>query len=118
VARCIDAALAAPPAAAFPALPDGDVWPELRELKQDLPPAPPFDAQAMLPKALADFVLDEADRLPCPPDYISAPLLVALGSVIGARCALKPKRRDDWLVTPNLFRWRSGRPRAQRRRPP
>jgi hypothetical protein len=23
--------------------------------------------------------------------------------VIGARCAIKPKRRDDWIVTPNLF---------------
>ncbi len=104
VAACIDVALAAPLAPAFPAQPEGSQdWPELRELKQDLPNAPPFDAQAMLPKALADFVLDEADRLPCPPDYIAAPLLVALGSVIGARSALKPKRRDDWLVTPNLF---------------
>lgn len=78
-------------------------WPEPRPIHADLPPAPEFDAHRLLPKLLADFVLDEADRMPCPPDFIAAALLVSLGSVIGARCALKPKRRDDWIVTPNLF---------------
>ena len=48
-------------------------------------------------------MLDEADRMPCSPDYVAAALIVGLGSVIGARCAIKPKRRDDWIVTPNLF---------------
>jgi len=48
-------------------------------------------------------VLDEADRMPCSPDYVAAALMVGLGAVIGARCAIKPKRRDDWIVTPNLF---------------
>ena len=78
-------------------------WPAPLEIKTDLPPAPPFDAKALLPATLADFVLDEADRMPCSPDYIAAALIVCLGSVIGARCAIKPKRRDDWIVTPNLF---------------
>lgn len=78
-------------------------WQQPREIKTELPPAPPFEAHVMLPKALADFVLDEADRMPCAPDYIGAALVVSLGAVIGARCGLKPKRRDDWLVTPNLF---------------
>jgi len=80
-----------------------ETWPEPSEIKTELPPAPEFDAHAMLPKSLADFVLDEADRMPCAPDYIAAALIVSLGSVIGARCAIKPKRRDDWIVTPNLF---------------
>ncbi|WP_423460391.1 YfjI family protein [Ottowia sp. VDI28] len=80
-----------------------ETWPTPREIKTDLPHAPEFDAEAMLPKALAEFVLDEADRMPCAPDYIAAALIVSLGSVIGARCAIKPKRRDDWIVTPNLF---------------
>jgi hypothetical protein len=78
-------------------------WPTPTEIKTDLPPAPEFDAKALLPKMLADFVLDEADRMPCSPDYIAAALIVCLGSVIGARCGIKPKRRDDWIVTPNLF---------------
>jgi hypothetical protein len=79
------------------------IWPEPKEIKTDLPPAPAFDAKTLLPATLADFVLDEADRMPCSPDYIAAALIVCLGSVIGARCGIKPKRRDDWIVTPNLF---------------
>ncbi|WP_051236920.1 YfjI family protein [Ottowia thiooxydans] len=78
-------------------------WPIPREIKNDLPPAPVFEAELMLPPVLASFVLDEADRMPCAPDYIAAALIVSLGSVIGALCAIKPKRRDDWIVTPNLF---------------
>jgi hypothetical protein len=78
-------------------------WAEPKEIKSDLPTAPPFDAKAMLPDTLANFVVDEADRMPCSPDYIAATLIVSAGSVIGARCAIKPKRRDDWIVTPNLF---------------
>ncbi|MBK7000943.1 MAG: DUF3987 domain-containing protein [Rhodoferax sp.] len=78
-------------------------WPEPREIKADLPAAPAFDVVALLPKMLADFVLDEADRMPCAPDFVASALLVSLGSVIGAKIALKPKRRDDWIVTPNLY---------------
>ena len=60
-------------------------WPQPADLKVELPPAPAFDAVALLPCQIADFVLDEADRMPCSPDYIAAALVVALGSVIGAR---------------------------------
>lgn len=80
-----------------------DRWPEPIEIVSELPLAPEFDAGVLLPKALADFVLDEADRMPCSPDYIAAALVVCLGSVIGAKCGLKPKRRDDWIVVPNLW---------------
>ena len=78
-------------------------WPQPQPIKTELPPAPPFDAKVLLPAQLADFVMDEADRMPCAPDYIAAALIVCLGSVIGARCVIKPKRRDDWIVAPNLF---------------
>lgn len=47
--------------------------------------------------------MDEADRMPCPPDFVAAAVIVGLSSVIGARCAIKPKRRDDWLIVPNLW---------------
>lgn len=105
VKACIEHAIDTPPSVADDV--EGSVqlsnWAEPKEIKSDLPLAPAFDAKAMLPEALADFVLDEADRIPCSPDYIAAALIVSAGSVIGARCAIKPKRRDDWIVTPNLF---------------
>jgi len=41
--------------------------------------------------------------MPCPPDFIAAAVMVTLGSVIGARCVIKPKRYDDWGVVPNLW---------------
>ena len=78
-------------------------WPDPAPLVIKLPPAPPLDAHALLPKVLADFVLDGADRMPCPPDFVAASLIVNLASVIGAGCAIKPKRRDDWILTPNLW---------------
>lgn len=91
-----------------------DDWPVPREIKTELPPAPPFDAKVLLPDTLANFVLDEADRMPCAPDYIAAALIVCLGSVIGARCGIKPKRHDDWIVTPNLFGGIVGDPSAKK----
>lgn len=78
-------------------------WQLPRPIESELLPVPTF-SEALLPKSLCDFVLDEADRMPCPPDYIAAAVVVALGSLIGASCAVKPKRRDDsWLVTANLW---------------
>lgn len=78
-------------------------WADPSPLTADLQPAPVFNAEVLLPEPLRAFVLDTADRMPCPPDFIAAPLIVALGSVIGARCGLKPKRKDDWLVPANLW---------------
>ena len=56
---------------------------------------PAFDADTLLPDALRAWIMDEAERMPCPPDFIAAAALVALGSIIGARCAIKPKGRDS-----------------------
>jgi hypothetical protein len=78
-------------------------WPELRPIVSKLPPAPEFNAGLLLPPALSSYVQDESDRMPCPPDYVGASLLVALGATIGSRCALKPKAKDDWLIAPNLW---------------
>lgn len=89
-------------------------WPTPRPIDVELPSAPRFDADALLPDVLKEFVLDEAWRMPCPPDYIAAPLLVAMGSVIGARAALKPKRHDDWIVTPNLYGGVVGEPSSKK----
>jgi phage/plasmid primase-like uncharacterized protein len=90
------------------------LWTALKEIKTDLPLAPIFDAMTLLPRVLADFVRDEADRMPCSPDYIAAALIVCLGSVIGARCGIKPKRFDDWIITPNLFGGAVGDPSTKK----
>lgn len=94
--------------------PANDAWPQPAEIKTEMLPAPAFDAQSLLPDALAAFVMDEAARMPCAPDYIAAALIVSLGSVVGAKCGLKPKRCDDWIVTPNLWGGAVGEPSAKK----
>jgi hypothetical protein len=89
-------------------------WSELKPIQSELLPVLPFTA-SLLPKSLADFVMDEASRMPCPPDYIAAAVVVALGSLIGAHCAVKPKKNDDsWLVTANLWGGVVGEPSAKK----
>ena len=89
-------------------------WQEPRPITAALHPVPAFDPEALLPDALRGWVMDEADRMPCPPDYIAAAALVALGSIIGARCAIKPKARDAWLIVPNLWGGIVGLPSAKK----
>lgn len=62
----------------------------------------PFNAD-LLPTVLREFVYDEADRMPAPVSFVAVSVLVALGSVIGASCGIKPKQKDDWLIVPNLW---------------
>lgn len=89
-------------------------WKELKPIKGELSPVPVFNPDALLPEALRDWVMDEADRMPCPPDYIAAAAVVELGAVIGARCAMKPKKNDDWLVVPNLWGGVVGHPTSKK----
>lgn len=78
-------------------------WGDPKPIRAELYPVPAFDPDTLLPAVLSEWVMDEADRMPASPDFIAAALIVALGSVIGARCAVKPKARDDWQIVPNLW---------------
>jgi hypothetical protein len=86
-----------------PDAPAGRLWGKPRPIRASLPPVPAFDAETLLPDALRAWIMDEAERMPCAPDFIAAAALVGLGAVIGARCAIKPKARDAWLIVPNLW---------------
>lgn len=80
-----------------------DDWPEPGVIKAALYPVPSFNSETLLPEALHDWVMDEANRMPCPPDFIASAVIVSLGAVIGAQCAIKPKSNDPWLIVPNLW---------------
>jgi putative DNA primase/helicase len=71
-------------------------------LPENLPPVPKFDYR-MLPNAFQGWVRDVAERMQIPPDFVAAPLMVAFAAVVGRRVGIRPKRRDDWLVVPNLW---------------
>ena len=92
----------------------GTAWPEPKPIQAALHPVPAFDPDTLLPEALRGWIMDEADRMPCPPDFIAVGALVALGAIIGARCAIKPKSRDSWLIVPNLWGGIVGLPSAKK----
>jgi phage/plasmid primase-like uncharacterized protein len=93
---------------------DPATWPTPNPIQANLHPVPAFDAATLLPESLRAWVMDEADRMPCPLDYIATAAIVSAGAVIGARCAIKPKSRDDWQVIPNIWGGVVGNPAAKK----
>jgi putative DNA primase/helicase len=84
-------------------------WPDPLPLPEGLPPVMPFDFD-VLPESLRDWIRDICERMQCPPDYCAATAIVAAGSMIGRKIAIRPKRHDDWQVVPNLYGVNVGRP--------
>jgi hypothetical protein len=84
-------------------------WPEPKPIGDGLLPVLPFSADFM-PPVIMDWVLDIAERKQCPPEYVAIPAIVALGSVLGDKVEIRPKRRDDWANLPNLWGIVIGRP--------
>lgn len=74
-----------------------------------LAPVMPFDP-AWLPESLRDWVIDIVERSQVPPDFPAIGAMVALASIVGRKVGIRPKRRDDWLVVPNLWGAAVGRP--------
>lgn len=83
------------------AKPQQDHWPDPVDLP-GLPPVPAF-REELLPDALRPWLSDVVERTQCPPEYPAVGAIVALASVIGRLCGLRPKCQDDWLVIANLW---------------
>ena len=81
----------------------GHEWGDPEPIEAPLHPVPVFDEDALLPDGLRDCVVDAAYRMCCPIEYVAAATLSIVSSVIGAHCAIRPKRADDWLIVPNLW---------------
>lgn len=74
---------------------------------QNLPPAlrpvPALDP-SHLPDAIRDAVVDLADRLQCPLDYLAVAMLSAAGAVVGNKVGIFPYANDEsWEVYPALW---------------
>jgi putative DNA primase/helicase len=82
-------------------------------LPSGLPPVDTFPLSS-LPDSFRGWITDVADRMQCPPDFVAIPAIVAAGSLIGRSVGIHPKRRDDWLVIPNLWGLIVGRPSAKK----
>ena len=89
-------------------------WPDPNPITGNLQPVPCFNAELLLPEPLRLWVMDEADRMPVSPDFVAATAIVALGSIIGAQCAIRPKAKDSWEVVPNLWGGVVGQPSSKK----
>lgn len=64
---------------------------------------PKLDA-SHLPDALKNAVVDLAERLQCPPDYLAVAMLSAAGAVVGNKVGIFPYANDEsWEVYPALW---------------
>lgn len=86
-----------------------DTWPQPDPLPNQLRNVQPFDLD-LLPGALRPWVADIVERMQCPPDFVAVTALSALGTVIGRRIGIRPKRQDDWSEYCNLWACVVGRP--------
>jgi hypothetical protein len=74
-----------------------------QELPPALRPVPPLNPNH-LPDAIKDAVVDLADRLQCPPDYLAVAMLSAAGAVVGNKVGIFPYANDEsWEVYPALW---------------
>jgi hypothetical protein len=88
----------------------GSDWPAPAPLPAGVPEVMPLDPD-IIPERFRPWVVDLAERMQIPPDYIAAAQVIAAGSLIGRQVAIQPKCQDsDWLVVPNLFGLVVGRP--------
>ena len=67
-----------------------------------LPDVLPFD-YSYLPDALRGYVKDISERMQCPPDFAAVGVMVMMATIIGRKVGIRPKRKDDWTVIPNLW---------------
>lgn len=91
------------------ARPAESTWPDPDPLPGGLLPVPEFDT-AMLPDAFRPWIEDIAERMQVPAEFAAVPAMIAAGSTIGNRMAIRPKAHDDWQEVPNLWGMIVGRP--------
>lgn len=56
-----------------------------------------------LPASIRDYTKDISERMQCPPDYAAVNVYVMLSAPIGCKIGIRPKRRDNWVVVPNIW---------------
>jgi hypothetical protein len=79
-----------------------EIWSDPIPLEDELLPVAPFDP-LLLPEPLRRYAEDVAESIQCPIDYIAVGLLTTFSSIIGAGCAIRPKKEGSWSVIPNLW---------------
>jgi hypothetical protein len=77
-------------------------WPDPVPLPHGLLPVTPFKYD-MLPEKVQGRVEDIVERMQCAPELVAIPTVVALGTVIGRKVAVRPKEKDSWDEVGNIW---------------
>ncbi len=86
---------------------------EPEPLPYGLAPVPDFVPE-LLPEALRPWVMDIAERVSCPADFVAVPAMLALATALGRKVGIRPQFHTDWTVVPNLWGLIVGRPGAMK----
>jgi hypothetical protein len=84
-------------------------WADPRPLHVGMRSVAPLRAE-IIPEPLRPWIVDEAQRMQCPLDFVASAAICMVSGVIGAGCSIRPKRLDSWAVVPNLWGGLIGRP--------
>lgn len=57
----------------------------------------------MLPNSYRHWLQDIAQRMQVPFEFVACSAISMSSAIVGTRCGVKPKEKDDWLVIPNLW---------------
>ena len=68
----------------------------------ELPEVRAFD-YSFLPNGIRGYVEDISERMQCQPDFAAVNTYVMLAAPIGCKIGIRPKRRDNWVIVPNLW---------------
>ncbi len=79
-----------------------DALPTPEPIRITLLPVPPLDPE-LIPAPFRGWIADTAYRMQCPIDFCAVGAIGILAAVVGAGIGIKPKRKDDWLIVPNLW---------------
>lgn len=77
-------------------------WPEPTPLPEALLAAPPM-TEDMLPRELAPWLTDIAERMCVPLDFVGIPAMVMLGALVGRKVCIRPEDHTDWNEAANLW---------------
>jgi putative DNA primase/helicase len=101
-------------APASPEPPQSADWPSTPlPIRVDLLPVPKLDPR-LIPGPFRDWLKDIARRGCFPLEYPTGAAVVGVSSVVGRQVGIRPKRRDDWLVVPNVWGGVVGPPGIQK----
>ncbi len=68
-----------------------------------LSPSAPELPYGLLPQPLQPWLVDTAERIQIPLEFLAVPAIVGVSSLVGRRIGIFPKRKDNWFVVPNLW---------------